>query len=185
MNPNVSITKSGPGAQQLRDRLESLGKSDVLVGIPQAATERGDKLLSRATKLKPGKRQTRLVTLSESEVTNAQILYIHTHGSPARNIPARPVIEPAIAADGNREQISGELAEAAKAHLEGSPEHTDLHLRRAGMAGRNASVNWFTDARNNWAPNRPSTIRRKKSDRPLIDTGALRRSLTYVVRVQP
>lgn len=162
MNPNVSITRSGPGAQQLRDRLESLRHTDVLVGIPQARNQRRGQ-----------------------PIGNAALLYVQTHGSPARNIPARPVIEPAIAADGNREQISGELAEAAKAHLEGSPEQTDLHLRRAGMAGRNASVNWFTDARNNWAPNRPSTIRRKKSDRPLIDTGALRRSLTYVVRVQP
>lgn len=32
-----------------------------------------------------------------------------------------------------------------------------------------------------WAPNAPSTVRAKGSDRPLIDTGALRQSVTYVV----
>jgi hypothetical protein len=32
------------------------------------------------------------------------------------------------------------------------------------------------------APNKPSTVERKGSSRPLIDTGALKRSTTYVVR---
>lgn len=162
MNPKISISRSGPGAAQLRARLESLSKSDVLVGIPQKTTQR-----------------------RKQAINNASLLYIHTHGSPGRNIPARPVIEPAIAADGNRQIIATELADAAKAHLQGDDTQTQNHLDRAGIAGTNASKSWFTDARNNWAPNAPSTIKRKGSDRPLIDTGTLRRSLTYVVRVQP
>lgn len=32
-----------------------------------------------------------------------------------------------------------------------------------------------------WAPNRPSTVRRKGSDSPLIDTGQLRRSISSAV----
>lgn len=33
-----------------------------------------------------------------------------------------------------------------------------------------------------WKPNAPATIRRKRSSRPLIDAGRLRRSIRYVVR---
>ena len=32
-----------------------------------------------------------------------------------------------------------------------------------------------------FAPNAPSTIRKKKSDKPLIDTGTMRQSVNYVI----
>ena len=159
MGPNVSITKRGPGAAQVRKSLDAIGRMEVLVGIPQERTgRRGDK------------------------ITNAALMFIHTNGSPLRNIPARPVIEPAIAADGNKQIIAGELGQAAKQQLEQNPQQALTFLRRAGTAGSNASKAWFTDSRNNWAPNSPETIRRKGSNRPLIDTGALRRSITWVIR---
>lgn len=143
----------------MRAGLDAVRRTDVLVGIPQARNPR------RGIK-----------------IGNAALMYIHTHGSPIRHIPARPVIEPAIAADGNRQVISKELKDSAKANLEGEPVKAISFLRRAGQAGSNASKAWFVDPRNHWAPNRPSTIRRKGSARPLIDTGALRSSITYVVR---
>ena len=160
MTPKITVTRSTRiSAQTVRARLEAISRSDVLVGIPQARNSR-----------------------KGEPVGNAGLLYIHTHGSPAHRIPARPVIEPAIAADGNRQIIGQELANAAKAHLGGDPAKAETDLARAGIAGMNAAKGWFTDGRNQWPPNRPSTIRRKKSSRPLIDTGALRRNITYVVR---
>ena len=33
-------------------------------------------------------------------------------------------------------------------------------------------------------PNAPSTVRRKGSDNPLVDTGTMRESLRYVVKTQ-
>lgn len=33
-----------------------------------------------------------------------------------------------------------------------------------------------------YEPNAPSTIRKKKSDKPLIDTGRMRQSVKYVIR---
>jgi hypothetical protein len=33
----------------------------------------------------------------------------------------------------------------------------------------------------NWVPNAPRTIARKKSSRPLIDTGAMRQAVTWIV----
>jgi hypothetical protein len=120
--------------------------------------------------------------LADSDVTNAELLFIHTKGSMVRNIPARPVIEPAIAASGNREIISREVANASQAAMHGDVTKMMNGLKRAGIAGQNASRKWFTDSRNHWAPNSPRTIKNKGSDRPLIDTGALRAAITYVVK---
>ncbi len=160
MGPNITLTHNGGnGAQKIQDRLKELDRVDVLVGIPARTTPR-----------------------TKQVINNASLLFIHTHGSPIRGIPARPVIEPAIAASGNKEAISTELAAAAKASLDDQQSVARQHLDRAGLAGENAAKSWFTDPRNNWAPNSPETIRRKGSDRPLIDTGALRRSMTHVIR---
>lgn len=159
MGPNVTVTRRGQGAAGVRAGLNAVKRLEVLVGIPQAKNSR-----------------------PRDKIGNAALMYIHTHGSPLQNIPARPVIEPAIAATGNREVIAGELKEAAKETLEQHPQLAVQHLKAAGTAGSNASKAWFTDPRNNWAPNSPETIRRKGSNRPLIDTGALRRSITWVIR---
>jgi len=159
MTPNISLSKGGPGIKRFQSALAKIAKSEVLVGIPQSRNSRkGEK------------------------IGNAALMYILANGSPGHKIPARPVIEPAIAADGNRQAIASDLQDAVKGMLNDNPTQATTALRRAGMAGSNAAKAWFTDPRNNWPPNRPSTIRRKKSDRPLIDTGDLRRSITYVVR---
>ena len=118
----------------------------------------------------------------EGSVTNAQLMYIHTNGSGLKNIPARPVIEPAIEAPGNKEQISEELAESARAMMDGENDLALRHLKLAGMTGQNAARLWFVDPRNGWAENSPETIRRKGSDKPLIDTGQLRKAIIYVVK---
>jgi hypothetical protein len=159
MAPKITVTRTGPGAKQLQTRLNAIHRMEVFVGIPQAKNSRAGE-----------------------PIGNAALLYIHTHGSPLRNLPARPVIEPAIAAQGNKQAISSELKEAARAHLAGDVSKAQTYLKRAGTAGSNASKAWFTDARNNWAPNSPETIRRKGSNRPLIDTGALRRAIVSVIR---
>lgn len=157
---NLSITKRGPGTKNVDAAIADMRKSDVLVGIPQSR--------NRARR--------------KAAIGNAALLYLHTHGSPLQGIPPRPVIEPAIAADGNRQIIAAELKDAARELFARELNRARVSLRRAGQAGANAATGWFTDPRNHWAPNRPATIRRKGSDRPLIDTGALRASITYVVR---
>ena len=77
--------------------------------------------------------------------------------------------------------IEAELKAAAQASLNNKPGEAKRHMRMAGMVAQNAVRAWFVDPRNNWAPNAPSTIRRKGSAQPLIDTGELRKAITYVV----
>lgn len=158
MKPTISASSSGGGMKSLEAALAKIQKAQVYVGIPEAETGR-----------------------DESGVTNAGLMYIHTHGSPLQHIPPRPVIEPALAAPDNKENITQELSDAARSVLGEKAGEAKQHLRRAGMLGRNAAIRWFTDHRNGWPPDSPATVAAKGSDRPLIDTGQLRRSITYVV----
>jgi hypothetical protein len=161
-------------------------RTSAYVGVPSKTNRKLSTKVERAVEaVKSGTataKQRKLAKRSKTPINNAELLFIHTKGSPKRKIPARPVIEPAVKAEGNRQIIGRELAEMANAALDGKgPEAAQRAARRAAMAGQNAAREWFTDQRNGWAPNKPRTIKRKGSDRPLIDTGSLRAAIVGVV----
>lgn len=158
MKASASVTRKS-GAAAFAARLEKLKQAAVYVGIPQAANLR-----------------------TVGEVTNSQLLYIHTNGSPLQHIPPRPVIQPAIAKPDNKALITSELKQAAHSTLEGDADAARDYLAKAGTLGANASKRRFTDPDNGWQGNAESTIKAKGSDKPLIDTGELRRDITYVVK---
>lgn len=191
MKPTVSVKKTSQSAKLLAN-LRGLTKKAVYVGIPTTSVnDRIDQLLDMTNKLsgnntrsknKKKKLITAAIKTAANQVNNAELLYIFSKGSPVNNQPPRPVIEPAIIAKGNKEAISYELGQATKAQLDGNFPEVKRRLKRAGMAGQNASRKWFTDSRNNWAPNSPVTIAAKGSDVPGIDTAAMRKAITYVVK---
>lgn len=155
---DVEVRRSAHGdLQGLIARLNRFKNKEVLVGIPQQSTSR-----------------------LNSEINNAELLYIHTHGSPRRNIPARPVIEPAI--KHNQKKIMFQFEKATKAMALGKIDDAERYLITTGLAAQNAARDWFTNPANGWAANSPVTIALKGSSQPLIDTGALRKSIIYVVR---
>jgi len=158
MPPTIKVTKTSR-LPQLKADLKRLVNTDVLVGWPESAAGR-----------------------NEEGVTNPQLAYIHTNGSPLQNIPARPILQPAISEPENNRLIGEQLGKAAQDVLQGKPEAAENDLHRTGMLATNIVKRWFVNPANSWAPNAPSTIARKGSARPLIDTGQLRRSATYVVR---
>jgi hypothetical protein len=183
MNPTVSVTsKSSVTPQALTESLNSLKKKQVYVGIPATdAMERKRQVLALSRGMR-GRRKKRAEKMAvESGINNAELTYIHTHGSALRGIPPRPIIEPAIEDRENQEKILPELELAAKAALDGKSEEVVRELNLAGIVATNAVKKWFVNPKNNWAPNAPSTIRAKGSSRPLIDTAALRQAMTYVV----
>ena len=143
--------------------------------------ERSAQLLGMAGKAGNPERRRKLTKAAQSDITNAETLYLLSKGSPGRKQPPRPVIEPAVAAPDNAKAIAFELAESSKARLDGDDDAAMKRLKRAALAGQNAARKWFTDPRNNWAPNAPSTIARKGSDRPGIDTGATRAAIIGIV----
>ena len=151
--------KSKDNSGALAKLMKDLSEKQVYVGIPEEKAPR-----------------------KKGEISNAQLMFIHTNGSPLRNIPARPVIESAIEATGNKEPIVNELAQAAQAALDLKPGEANQHLKLAGMLGQNAARAWFTDPRNGWPPDAPETVKRKGSERPLIDTGQMRKAIIYVIK---
>ncbi|MHB9004720.1 MAG: phage virion morphogenesis protein [Coriobacteriia bacterium] len=154
----VSAKVTKDDFDKIKQAFSFLTSIDVLVGVPQENSAR------------PGK------------VTNAELAYIHTHGSPIRRIPARPIIEPAIEDKDNQSKIVRHLEKATNAALQGDKQKVLAELTLSGMVAQNIVRDWFTNPNNHWAPNSPITIARKKSDRPLIDTGELRKSMIYVIR---
>lgn len=158
MKPAITLSRRD-NLPELKARLRELARTEVLVGVPESNTTR-----------------------KKGDVTNAELLYIHSKGSPLQHIPARPLVEPAITAPTNRDIIADKLRDAGASILDGKPAEARKGMKLTGMAAVSLIKSWFTDPRNNWAPNAPSTIKRKGSDRPLIDLGALRRAITYVLR---
>jgi hypothetical protein len=104
-------------------------------------------------------------------------MYLHEHGSQIYQVPARPIIEPAI--DNAKADIADEMKKALEAALNGD-DYMHL-LDNAGQFARDEVKNWFTNPANGWAPNAPSTIKAKGSSQPLIDTGKLRQAISYTI----
>jgi hypothetical protein len=184
----ATITSKDRGVAKAFQNIKKLDSVDVLVGIPEsgAAREGGGMTNAQLAFLNThGVRKSSMI--SEMDSTGqpygaAYDMYLHSHGSPAMRIPPRPIIEPAIEAADNKEAISLELKAAGMELLNGHRDGFLNHLKLAGMTAQNAVRAWFTDSRNNWAANAPATVKKKGSDKPLINTGQLRKSITYVVR---
>ena len=117
-----------------------------------------------------------------AEGEHSDLLYLHEKGVPSRNIPPRPVLEPAMAQREVRKQMRSQMTKAmADAVVHGDLNATKSDLERAGEIGRDACKKYITDG-THLAPNAPATIARKGSDIPLIETGKLLQSITYEVR---
>lgn len=147
----------------LRDSIDFLENNYVLIGIPEKTTDRQN---------------------SDNEDTNAQILYLNTNGSPINNIPARPVLEPALEDD--KENIEKRLEKVFDSVVNGEKDKAKAELEKLGMAEQNKVRSWFVDDKNGWPPNSCLVQKEKRrkgstNPRPLIDTGELRKSITYIV----
>lgn len=172
----MSVTATGEGLAGILAALQILGKTDVMVGIPHGE--------SRA----------------DAGLTNAEIGYTQENGSPLQNIPERPFLMPGVEAV--QDQIADRLGKAAMAAMDGLPAAVVRQLNAAGMLAQNsvrATIN-----SGEFEPLALSTIKKRARKgrkgarkylrqleqgpadsnlvKPLIDTGQLRNSITYVLR---
>lgn len=168
MVTGVKITKDKLG--ELQKALDRLAQTRVMVGVPAEGTDRGEAM------------------------TNAALAYIHDNGAPEVGIPARPFLRPGIkAAKGDIEKymkLAGQMA------MDGKPVQAEKALMAAGMRAASSIRNVI--AAGIPPPLAPATIaRRAKRSKgskyrrkagsaaqvtPLIDTGQLLKSITYVLR---
>lgn len=162
----INIVEEADKFNRLMKAIDEMLHNEVYVGIADDTTEReADKM----------------------GITNAELLFIHTNGSPVNNIPPRPVIEPAISND--KERLADMMKKASQLFMAGMDEEAIKQLQRVGMRGQNVSRQWFVDEKNGWPPNSPAVreakIRKGSTDpKPLIDTGELRKSITYFVKTK-
>lgn len=171
----------------IRDELDGIVKAtrdlankEVLIGVPSTADSRNG-----------------------SNVGNASIAYWMEFGVPEQNIPARPFLVPGVAAIRDRAVVR--LRKAGESVLDGQPQKADAQFEAIGLEGASSVQNKIRSGP--FVPLAPSTIAaRRKSDlsqldelykhdqiasdqhaaltgvQPLIDTGKLLQSISYVVR---
>jgi hypothetical protein len=99
------------------------------------------------------------------------------YGLPAANIPARPFMQqsgPKI-----QEAYDEAAGKAGEAIMAGELD-VDTFLEAAGQ--QSVGIIQDTIATGSFAPNAPYTIAKKGSSVPLIDSGDMRKFVTYVVR---
>ena len=201
--PQITIARK-LGSTALMDRVHQVTKLAAYVGIPAAdASARQKQLLSMASG--KGKKSARVKKAAQLDVDNAQLLFVFSKGSPIRKQPARPVLEPAVQASGNKEPITRQITASVKASLAGDKDEAGKRMTAAAIAGQNASRKWFTDSRNGWAPLAESTKRGRarrlsKGQRaeatgedgelldsaftPGVDTGAMRAAIVGITRTE-
>ncbi|MGL5163381.1 MAG: hypothetical protein ACRC8E_14075 [Plesiomonas shigelloides] len=93
-------------------------------------------------------------------------------GSEDGRIPARPWLDAGI------ESGTTEILDTIRSGI-GRGLPLDTVLEQVGVISVGAVQEFMTDLKD--PPNAPSTIEKKGSDNPLIDSGALRASVTYSV----
>ena len=188
MVATIECKRNKDGFKGLMDRFKRLKKKAAYVGIPQANTARGDGITNAELLYihTHGVRRNSMIREMSSEMkkgikySEAYSLYIMSHGSPLWHSPPRPVIEPAI--KHHKHALSSLWKDVLIAASKGNAGEVEKALGRLGMAGQNYARGWFTNPNNHWPPNSPKTVKLKGSSNPLIDTGTLRKSITYVVK---
>ncbi|GAB6170553.1 hypothetical protein JCM15765_03880 [Paradesulfitobacterium aromaticivorans] len=181
------VSVSSDKTKEMFENLKALTQVDVLVGIPEEKSSREDEGINNAELAfihTQGIRSKSMRNeMDESKPYNEALqMYLEEHGSPLWHSPPRPMIEPAIEDPDNQKILSEQLRQAADDALSGDFDAMNTDLEKAGMLGQNLVRDWFTNPKNGWEPNSPLTVEQKGSDNPMIDTGELRKSISYVVR---
>lgn len=167
---------------KLKTSFAKLSKKDVLVGVPSDTSERKD---------------------NEGEMNNATIAYIQDNGSPAANIPARPFMVPGI--EGCSDKLSGQFKKGAQDIISGNEGAIEASLTKAGLIAQASIRNKINEGipppladstlkarirsgkavkgakaelKSRFEGNPPSM----SSAKPLVHTGQLRNSISFVVR---
>lgn len=154
----ADFTRVDRGKDRIEEEVARLRRRVALVGFPSNAAAPEDE------------------DGNPLPMTMASLALIHEKGSPANNIPARPLMKQ------TRERVQKHFAALLRGIIKrvyAGKVTTDKALARLGAKYEGEMKDSFVVE--TFTPNRPATIRRKGSSRPLIDTGAMRQSIRHKV----
>lgn len=178
----MHIIETGNGLADISKALAFLENTRCLVGIPEKNSSRGSEDINNAELAfihTNGSSDPKEDDAQNDSQSTAELAYIRSKGSPKRNIPPRPFIEPAIEQRRTQKDITKHLQTAAIKAIEGDFGAALAEMHKAGQYGENAVKDYIGSGK--LTPNSEATIKRKGSDAPLIDTGSLRSSVTHVI----
>lgn len=112
--------------------------------------------------------------MDDRGVDMAQIAMFNELGT--SDIPARPFLRQTM--EDHQDDIKSFCGERVQDIAEGGT--AEDALKQLGVYGKGLVQAKIKDGA--WKPNAPSTIKKKKSDKPLIDTGRMRQSVNYVIK---
>lgn len=185
-NTGVQVTRQS--FEDIIDSVRTILNVEILVGVPSDTTERPEGLEPQ----------------DEGAITNAALAYIHDQGSPEAHIPQREFMRPGIA--NARDGIERKLAAAMRAAMRGDVVVAEMSMQQAGLVAQSSIRNKIDEgippplADYTLRKRNARTLKGSKSAqyemsrrkqglapstmyaRPLIDTGELRKSITYVIR---
>lgn len=182
----------GKSPEDIVEALRVLADVEVLVGVPEETT---DDHADRDA-------------LGEEPITNASLLYIHDHGAPEVNLPARPMMRPGI--DAVKDKIARLLRRTATIAFETGDVHkVEASMHEIGITAQLSIQNTMRDGippplsdrtlqermrkHPTRAPAYKAELARRKAGedpsmvgagyfKPLVDTSDLLKSITYAIR---
>lgn len=163
MNGQPTLLVTADFTDEFNSIVKGFKRDAVLVGIPQETAERKEE---------------------NAEINNATILAINEFGSPANNIPPRPVMS--IGIQNAQADIAAEFGKAAKQALSQGLSALPVYYNRVGLIAANA-IKLAINAQAGFAPPSEATLKAREArgfqgTKALIVTGQMRNAITYVVR---
>ena len=151
---DVKFESKDMGKAKIERELRAARKLVALVGIPNDAKRHKD----------------------NPNIGLAEIAFIMEKGSTVNNIPPRPFMQQTRIM--NEKKVAGLSKKYLSAISTGKMSAMDA-IKKLGASYEGAMKRIFIAGA--FAPDAPATVRRKKSSRPLIDTGLLRQSIKHKV----
>jgi hypothetical protein len=181
--------------RELAQALDALGRIEVLIGIPSDTDQPHYNERQRAT-------QTEARSGGEGIQSNATLGYIHEHGAPSQNIPARPWLGPGV--EESKDQWLRYMQQAGQAALtfrQGTApgtvqpfDPTTMYkaLHAAGTTAVSAVKNRIVAGLEPRLSERTVAARRRRTPSrqamtsadvtPLVDTAQMLNSISYVIK---
>jgi hypothetical protein len=152
MKVSIKVTKKDRGLTKIKQNLEAPAES---VAVGWLGGSHGDGM------------------------TNAQLAAIHELGVPERGIPARAPVATMMRTSSNK--ISETIEKLSARVLDGSATKEQA-LGLLGTLAASELKKTIASGPHLPPPLKPATVARKKSDRPLVDTGRLVNSISWKVK---